>query len=462
MSCVIPTPPAWPIIGHTLSFDLEVPIRTLQQWGNQFGEIFELNFIQGKAVVVNTVELMNDCSNDRKFTKTMKGPIREIRELGRDGLFTASKHDENYIIANRILLPRFGMGSIRDMFPDMMDIASQLILKWERFGPRHPIHAAEEFTRLSFDILALCSMSYRINSFYRQDNHPFVQNMSDFLAECSARSNRPGIMNTLMTATTAKFYQDIDDMYEFAEQILNDRKENPIEKHDLLYAMMHDKDPRSGKTLTDDAIVRNLCTFLVAGHETTAGFLSFALFYLIKHPEVMRRAQAEIDDLIGDQQIQVDDLSQLPYLTAVMRETLRLGPTIPWRQVKCNEDTTIGGGKYFIPKGRVVIIHTEKAQRDPAVYGLDADEFNPERMMNGGFEALPSNSWQPWGFGSRSCIGRAFAWQEGILTLVMILQKFDFKLADPEYKLDIKQTLTVKPNNFYCHAIPRNKATSEL
>lgn len=72
-----------------------------------------------------------------------------------------------------------------------------------------------------------------------------------------------------------------------------------------------------------------------------------------------------------------------------MRETLRLGPTIPWRQVKCNEDTTIGSGKYFIPKGRVVIIHTEKAQRDPAVYGLDADEFNPERMMNGGFEALP-------------------------------------------------------------------------
>ncbi len=110
MSCVIPTPPAWPIIGHTLSFDLEVPIRTLQQWGNQFGEIFELNFIrtishfimesttahiltlsvstEGKAVVVNTVELMNDCSNDRKFTKTMKGPIREIRELGRDALFT--------------------------------------------------------------------------------------------------------------------------------------------------------------------------------------------------------------------------------------------------------------------------------------------------------------------------------------------------------------------------------------
>lgn len=92
-----------------------------------------------------------------------------------------------------------------------------------------------------------------------------------------------------------------------------------------------------------------------------------------------------------------------------MREALRLGPTIPWRQVKCNEDTVIGGGKYFIPKGRVIIVHLEKAQRDPLVYGEDvsvswfsfdcpvltmfcvhqADEFRPERMMNGQYEALP-------------------------------------------------------------------------
>ncbi|KAI0687681.1 cytochrome P450 [Cytidiella melzeri] len=459
MTCVIPSPPGYPLLGHSMSFDPDVPIRTLQQWGDQLGEIFQLSFIKGRAIVVNTSELVNDCSNDRKFTKSVNGPLLYIRELGRDALFTGKKYEPNYGITHRVLAPRFSTAAVRSMFPDMVDIASQLVLKWERFGPRHPIHAAEDFTRLSFDTLALCSMSYRINSFYREDNHPFVQAMSDFLVECSQRPRRPGMLSTLMTATTAKFQQDKEFMFEFAKKILEERKTNPIENHDLLYAMLHDKDPKTGAMVPDECIVRNLITFLVAGHETTAGFLSFAIYYLIQNSAVLRKAQAEIDDLIGDQQVQADDLNQLPYLTAIMRETLRLGPTIPWRQVKCNEDTLIGGGKYFVPKDRVVIIHTEKAQRDRSVYGEDADEFRPERMLGGGYEALPPNAWQPWGFGTRSCIGRAFAWQEGALALVMVLQKFDFEMADPDYELDIKQTLTVKPNNFFIHAIPRKKSS---
>ena len=99
--------------------------------------------------------------------------------------------------------------------------------------------------------------------------------------------------------------------------------------------------------------------------------LSFIIYYLIKHPECMRKAQAEVDDLFGGHQVQLEDLSKLPYLTAIMREALRLGPPLPWRQVFANEDTTIGGGKYFIPKKRMIIVLTEKAQRDRDVWGED-------------------------------------------------------------------------------------------
>ena len=88
-----------------------------------------------------------------------------------------------------------------------------------------------------------------------------------------------------------------------------------------------------------------------------------------------------------------------------MREALRLAPTAPLRSVIANEDTTIGGGKYFISKGRVLVVNTDAAQRDPKVYGEDvsslsrflptvsnlpqANEFRPERMLDGKFEALP-------------------------------------------------------------------------
>ena len=89
----------------------------------------------------------------------------------------------------------------------------------------------------------------------------------------------------------------------------------------------------------------------------------------------MRKARAEVGEVLGDQPIQIGDLSKLPYITAIMREALRLSPTAPLRVVKANEDTTIGGGKYFIPKGGAVVVNTDTAQRDPKVWGEDVCDF---------------------------------------------------------------------------------------
>lgn len=76
-------------------------------------------------------------------------------------------------------------------------------------------------------------------------------------------------------------------------------------------------------------------------------------------------------------------------LTAVMRETLRLSPPAPMRVMAPIEDTTLANGKYFIPAGQAIVIHSGQAHRDPAVWGDDAEEFRPERMLDGKFEALP-------------------------------------------------------------------------
>jgi len=95
-----------------------------------------------------------------------------------------------------------------------------------------------------------------------------------------------------------------------------------------------------------------------------------------------------------------------------------------------------------------LIINLPVLHRDPKVWGADADQFRPERMLDGGFENLPPNSWKPFGNGMRGCIGRAFAWQEMMLTLTLILQRFSLELADPSYELKIHTTLTLKPEGF--------------
>ncbi|EKM58057.1 uncharacterized protein PHACADRAFT_139651 [Phanerochaete carnosa HHB-10118-sp] len=405
--------------------------------------------------VVSTAKLMNDVSDDKKFFKNINGPLFLVRNAVGDGLFTAYNEEPNWSLAHRLLMPAFGTASIRGMFPDMVDIASQLVLKWDRFGPKHRIDPAEDFTRLTFDTIALCAMSYRLNSFYRESSHSFIQSMGDFLVECNLRANRPGLLTSVMMQTNAKYDSDIKTLTGLADEIIAERRRNPTDKKDLLNIMLYSKDPKTGEMLSDLNIRNNLLTFLIAGHETTSGLLTFALYHLIKNPEAMRKAYEEVDNVLGDRQIQFPDIGKLKYIDAVLRETMRLTPSTPMRTIRPFEDITIGGGKYFVSKDHTVVINTIVAQRDPTVWGEDSNEFHPERMLDGKFEALPPNAWQPFGFGMRACIGRPFAWQEVLIVFAILLQKFDFVLDDPSYELELKQSLTIKPAHFYVHALPR-------
>jgi cytochrome P450/NADPH-cytochrome P450 reductase len=104
----------------------------------------------------------------------------------------------------------------------------------------------------------------------------------------------------------------------------------------------------------------------------------------------------------------------------------------------------------------VMVALLPQIHRDPAVYGDDAEAFKPERMLDEPFSKLPSNSWKPFGNGVRGCIGRPFAWQESVLITALLLQNFNFRLDDPSYQLQIKQTLTIKPKDFFMHATLRD------
>jgi cytochrome P450/NADPH-cytochrome P450 reductase len=97
--------------------------------------------------------------------------------------------------------------------------------------------------------------------------------------------------------------------------------------------------------------------------------------------------------------------------------------------------------------------------RDPVAYGEDAEEFRPERMLDEEFDRRNKefpNCWKPFGNGMRACIGRPFAWQEALLVLAILLQNFNFSMEDASYQLQIKQTLTIKPKDFFMRAHLRN------
>lgn len=233
-------------------------------------------------------------------------------------MFQAHDDEPNWGKAHRVLIPAFGPLSIRGMFDEMHDIATQLCMKFARHGTQHPINSSDDFTRLALDTLALCAMDFRFNSYYNEEMHPFIQAMGDFLTEAGRRNKRPSFApNFLYRAANEKFFNDIAIMRKTADDVVAHRKKNPSDRKDLLNAMLNGVDPTTGEKLSDANITDQLITFLIAGHETTSGLLSFAFYYLLKNPSTYQKVQQEVDQVIGREKIKVEHITKLPYIASV-------------------------------------------------------------------------------------------------------------------------------------------------
>lgn len=217
-----------------------------------------MNLAGRSVVVVSSYDLVNEVCNEKRFKKDIRGVLEQVRQGVNDGLFTARGAEEpNWGIAHRVLVPAFGPLPIDDMFDDMHDIACQLAMKWARHGPSYPIKVTDDFTRLALDTLALCSMDYRFNSFYRDEMHPFIESMCDFLVEAGNKSRR-ALPAVFYREADRKFERDIEVMRKTADDVLKARKENPSDRKDLLSAMMARVDPKTGQKMTDQSITDNL------------------------------------------------------------------------------------------------------------------------------------------------------------------------------------------------------------
>lgn len=177
--------------------------------------------------------------------------------------------------------------------------------------------------------------------------------------------------------------------------------------------------------------------------------------------------------MVGHSKLEPKHVNELKYINAVLRETLRLTPTAPAfsraiRPENTEDPVYIGAKdpdskhKYEIPRGKSIVCLIGKIMQDPKVFGEDAEEFRPERMLDENFEKLPKNAWKPFGTGMRACIGRAFAWQEAVLAVALVLQNFDMRLDDPNYEMKVVQTLTLKPKDFYMRAGLREGITPTI
>jgi cytochrome P450 / NADPH-cytochrome P450 reductase len=455
-SATIPQPRGLPLIGNLADLNPHTPVQSMMALARVHGPIFRIRMFGGGMILISSQELANEVCDERRFVKGVHLALKQLRDIGGDGLFTAYTGEPNWGKAHRLLTPAFGPLGVRGMFERMLDIAGQLVLKWERFGDNAEFDVADNMTRLTLDTIALCAFDYRFNSFYQNEMHPFVAAMLSVLKEAGSRTRRPEVLSRLMWLRNRRYEADFRLVRDVADRLIAERRRDPAlgERGDLLDVMLTGEDPETGGKLSDENIRSQMMTFLIAGHETTSGLLSFAIFLLLNNPEALGKARAQVDAVLGAETPTAGHLARLKYVEWVLMETLRLWPTAPAFAVTPLKPTTIGG-RYDVTPGDILFVLLPMLHRDPAVWD-EPEAFRPERFDLENFEKLPPNAWKPFGNGRRSCIGRGFAMQEAMLVLAMILQRFDLSLADPDYRLKVGETLTMKPVGLRIHARRRD------
>lgn len=454
----IPHPPTKPVVGNMLSLDSTAPVQNLTRLARELGPIFWLDMMGAPLVVVSGHDLVDELSDEKRFDKAVRGPLRRVRAIAGDGLFTADTTEPNWSKAHNILLQPFGNRAMQSYHPSMVDIAEQLVKKWERLNADEEIDVVHDMTALTLDTIGLCGFDYRFNSFYRRDYHPFVASLVRSLETIMMIRGLP-LENLWMQKRRRDLGADVEFMNKMVDEIVAERRSSAAateDKKDMLAAMMTGVDRVTGDQLDDVNIRYQINTFLIAGHETTSGLLSCTLYALLKHPEVLKRGCEEVDRVLGpdiNAKPTYQQVTQLTYITQVLKEALRLWPPAPAYGIAPFKDETIGG-KYKLKKNTFITILVLALHRDPSVWGPNPDAFDPENFSREAEAARPVNAWKPFGNGQRACIGRGFAMHEAALAIGMILQRF--KLIDVNrYQMHLKETLTIKPEGFKIKVRPR-------
>lgn len=226
-------------------------------------------------------------------------------------------------------------------------------------------------------------------------------------------------------------------LHKLAADILRSCRADPTLDAPLVHALIAATDPDTGRALSDEQICDELIVFLIAGHDTTATTLTYALWAMGHHPEIQDRIAAEVAQL-GERALTPDDVPRLPYTIQVLNESLRLCPPGPALHRMALQDIEIDG--YRVEAGTMVIVGIYALHRDPRVWDdplkFDPERFNPENSKG-------RDRWQyvPFGAGPRSCIGDHFTMLEATLAMATIMQQVEVRSLDDDFPMAVPFTM---------------------
>lgn len=439
----LPHPP-WrvPLLGDVFGFHADTPSQSAVDMA-RLGPIFEFTFLGARWVVAAAAEVVTDLNDESRFCKHIGPDIEALRVIGGDGLFTAYNDEPNWRRAHDLLMPAFSQAAMRRYHSVMLDVTAELTARWDdRARDGSTVDVSADTTRATLETIGRCAAGYSFGCFATEQTHPFV----DHMVAALKGSDYVGVLREtfLPDAVTRlaerRVHRHAAYLHALADEIVAERRAVGLGRHDDLL------DTMLGSDLDAANIRYQLLNFLIAGHETTSGAMSFALYYLAQHPDIAARARAEVSEVWGeDERPDFDRIAKLRYVRRVLDESLRLQPTVPgyYRAARAG---TVLGGVHPMKAGDWALALTATLHRDPR-WGPEPDAFDPDRFSPERVRARPGGLYKPFGTGERSCIGRQFALHEGVLMLAALIRRYDL-IPEPDYELQVAERLTMMPRGF--------------
>lgn len=428
-----PGPKPDPLLGNLIAFRKN-PLGFYTACAREYGDVARFRIGHVNVYLLSNPELIEDVlvRNNSNFIKGRV--IRSSRILLGNGLLTSE--GDFWRRQRRLSQPAFHHARIAEYAKVIAHFTGQMMAGWQDGDVRD---IQQDMKRLTTEIIAKILFDADVT----READEIGAALKVAREELTARM-RSGFLipEHVPTSGNLRFRRAVDRLDKIVLSIIQQRRENGFKGADLLSALISAQDA-DGSRMNDHQLRDEVMTLFVAGHETTALALTWALFLLAEHPEVMKRLVAEISEIIGTRIPEFNDIPCLRYAGMVAKEVLRLYPpswTIPRQAIR---DCEIRG--YFVPAGTSVTISQWVMHRDQRYFD-DPTEFRPERWDKDLEKNLPPFVYFPFGGGPRQCIGQSLAITEMILVLAMLARGFDFELqADPP--VTPWPSLTIYPRN---------------
>ncbi|TXS14918.1 cytochrome P450 [Streptomyces sp. adm13(2018)] len=373
---------------------------------------------------------------------------QEVRESFGNGLLTSQ--DEDYRRQRRLVQPLFTRRRVDGYAAAIAAEVTTLAEEW-RQADAGTVDVLQDMARLALRAVARILFGTDVDAAVEIVEKNFPDVGAYVLRRGYSPVNVPRDWPTPGNRRAAAVHRAL---YEVCDRIIAERRSSggaPGDGQDLLTLLVEAESAEDG-SFDATELREQVLVFLLAGHETTATSLGFALHLLALHPEERKRAHEEVDRVLAGRAPGAGDLDALPYVTRVLKEAMRLFPAAPVIGRRAVAATVVGG--VAIPAGADVIVAPWVTHRHPD-YWEDAERFDPDRFTPEAEAARPRYAWFPFGGGPRACIGQHFSMLESVIALAMLLQRYDLEAVDTVVPVAPAITLQAA-GPARCRLTPRN------